>query len=146
MSGHVDPSKEQFAAFAKSGVAGPVQMLNLLRFNERARYADGHGEPGLTGAEAYKVYAKASAPFFAGVGGVMAWSGKPVAGVIGPPGEAWDAGFVAEYPDLDAFVSMVRNEGYQAIVHHRQAAVADSRLYGFAKSDAHGSGGPGVFG
>ena len=141
MSGHVDPSKDQFAAFAKSGVSGPVQMLNLLRFNERAQYADGQGEAGLTGAEAYKAYAKASAPFFQEVGGVMAWSGKPIAGVIGPPGETWDAGFIAEYPNLDAFVSMVRNEGYQAIVHHRQAAVADSRLYGFAKSDA-----PGVFG
>ena len=142
MSGHVDPSKEQFAAFAKSGVGGPVQMLNLLRFRDEAAYADGRApRPGMSGAEAYRAYAVASAPFFESVGGRMAWSGKPIAGVIGPPGEAWDAGFVAEYPGLDAFVSMVRDEGYQAIVHHRQAAVVDSRLYGFAKTD-----GSGVFG
>lgn len=142
MSGHVDPSKAQFAAFARSGAAGPVQMLNLLRFNERAAYADGQTpKGGMTGAEAYRAYALASAPFFEGVGGRMAWSGRPVAGVIGPPGEAWDAGFIAEYPNLEAFLGMVKDEGYQAIVFHRQAAVADSRLYGFTKADA-----PGVFG
>ena len=139
MSGHVDPSGEQFAAFARSGVAGPVQMLNLLRFRDRASYLDGQApREGMTGAEAYSEYARASAPFFQGVGGQVAWSGKPVAGVIGPPGERWDAGFLAEYPSLDAFVRMVRDEGYQAIVHHRQAAVADSRLYGFEKTDAGG--------
>ena len=139
MSGHVDPSKDQFKAFAASGITGPVQMLNLLRFRGAAAYADGQApRADMTGAEAYRAYALASAPFFEGVGGRMAWSGKPVAGVIGPPGEMWDAGFIAEYPSLDAFVSMVRNEGYQAIVRHRQAAVADSRLYGFAKTDAGG--------
>lgn len=139
MSGHVDPTREGFAAFAKSTVGGPVQMLNLLRFNEHAAYADGQApKGGMTGAEAYREYALASAPFFEGVGGRMAWSGKPIAGVIGPPGEAWDAGFIAEYPSLEAFVSMVKDEGYQAIVFHRQAAVADSRLYGFAKSEAGG--------
>ena len=142
MSGHVDPSRERFAAFARSGVRGPVQMLNLLRFEDRAAYADGEApRGGMTGAEAYREYARASAPFFEGVGGRMAWSGTPIGGVIGPPGERWDAGFLAEYPSLDAFLSMVKDEGYQAIVHHRRAAVADSRLYGFAKSD-----GPGVFG
>ena len=139
MNGHVDPSKDQFKAFARSGVTGPVQMLNLLRFRGRAAYADGQApRPGMTGAEAYREYAAASAPFFEGVGGRMAWSGRPVAGVIGPPGEAWDAGFIAEYPGLDAFVAMVRDEGYRAIVHHRRAAIADSRLYGFAKTDAGG--------
>ena len=142
MSGHVDPSRDQFAAFARADVQGPVQMLNLIRFNSHAAYADGLApRDGMTGAEAYKEYASASAPFFQGVGGKMAWSGLPIGGVIGPIDERWDAGFLAEYPSLSAFLSMVKDEGYQAIVHHRQAAVADSRLYGFAKSD-----GPGVFG
>ena len=139
MTGHVDPSRERFAAFAASGVAGPVQMLNLIRFRDAAGYADGRApRPGMSGADAYAEYARASAPFFRGVGGEIVWSGKPVAGVIGPAGERWDAGFLAEYPALDAFLRMVKDDGYQAIVHHRQAAVADSRLHAFARSEAAG--------
>lgn len=139
MTGHIDPSREQFAAFAKSGVSGPVQMLNLLRFRADAAYADGKApRGGMTGPEAYREYAKVSAPFFQAVGGKIVWSGKPVGGVIGPVGEDWDAGFIAEYEGIDKFLAMVGDEGYQAIVFHRQAAIADSRLFGFAKTEAGG--------
>jgi uncharacterized protein (DUF1330 family) len=134
---HIDPTREAFAALAKTPLEGAVQMLNLLRFRDRAAYEEGKApREGMTGAEAYKEYARSSEPFFKGVGGRIAWSGKPVAPVIGPEGEVWHAGFLAEYPSKDAFVRMVKDEGYQAIVHHRQAAVLDSRLYCFAKGEA----------
>ena len=134
---YIDPTREAFGAFAGLNHDGPLQMLNLLRFRGHAAYADGQApRSGMTGAEAYAEYARASGPFFQGVGGRLAWSGVPLAGLIGPPGERWDAGFIAEYPDKDAFVRMVRDQGYQAIVFHRQAAVADSRLYGFGPGEA----------
>ena len=134
---YIDPTRDAFAAFAKGPHTGPVQMLNLLRFRARAAYA-AEQAPGedLSGAEAYAAYSKASAPFFEAAGGRILWSGRPVAGVIGPADEAWDAGFIAAYPSKDAFLGMVRNEGYQAIVFHRQAAVADSRLFAFAPREA----------
>ncbi|WP_036766897.1 DUF1330 domain-containing protein [Parvularcula oceani] len=139
---HIDPTREAFHALAEKEIEGPVQMLNLLRFRDFAAYAEGQApKEKMTGAEAYAEYARVSAAFFKKVGGHMAWSGKPVAGVIGPGDERWDAGFIAEYPSKDAFIGMVKDEGYQAIVHHRQAAVEDSRLYCFAKKD-----GGGVFG
>lgn len=134
---YIDPTREAFAAFAKRDHDGPVHMLNLLRFRQVAAYPEGRApREGMSGAQAYAEYARASAPFFTGVGGEMVWSGKPLAGVIGPPGEAWDAGFLAGYPSKDAFLRMVKDEGYQAIVHHRQAAVADSRLFAFAPGEA----------
>ena len=133
----IDPSREAFGAFAKLDHDGPVQMLNLLRFRDQADYRAGEApRSGLGGAAAYAEYARASAPFFEAAGGTIAWSGKPLAGVIGPPGERWDAGFLARYPSKDAFLSMVRDEGYQAIVFHRRAALADSRLYGFGEGEA----------
>lgn len=136
---HVDPTKQAFAAFAKADISGPVQMLNLLRFREVASYEAGRApREGMTGAEAYKAYAKASEAFFRKVGGGMAWSGRPVAPLIGPDTERWDAGFIAEYPSKDAFTAMVKDPGYQAIVHHRQAAIADSRLHCFSKTGAGG--------
>ena len=48
--------------------------------------------------------------------------------LIGPKDKKWDICFIAEYPDADAFITMIRDPMYQAAVIHRQAAVKDSRL------------------
>ncbi|MEZ5895667.1 MAG: DUF1330 domain-containing protein [Parvularculaceae bacterium] len=125
MSKFVDPTRTQFNEFAKMTDDGPVWMLNMIRLRKKARYEDGRQ---ISGAEAYKAYAAASAPFFTGIGGRIVLSGAPQMMVIGPEDERWDVIFVAEYPNSAAFVAMVKNPGYQAIVHHRQAAVKDSRL------------------
>ncbi|HBK92779.1 MAG TPA: DUF1330 domain-containing protein [Parvularcula sp.] len=133
MVGHIDPSRAQFAAFMKLPDAGPIWMLNLIRLRKNARYEDGRKA---TGAVAYKEYAKASEEFFKGVGGRIVWSGAPQAVLIGPEKERWDLAFVAEYPSAAAFGEMVRNPGYQAIVHHRTAAVKTSRLIRIAPGAA----------
>lgn len=125
MSKFVDPTKAQFGAFMKLPDAGPIWMLNLIRLRKKAKYDD---EREASGADAYKEYAKTSEPFFAGVGGKIVWSGAPQAVLIGPEDEEWDLAFVAEYPSAAAFGAMVKTPGYQAVVHHRQAAVKDSRL------------------
>lgn len=122
---HIDPTRDQFAAFKALDRDQPVNMLNLVRLREVAAYADGRSA---TGAEAYAAYGRESAPIFQAVGGSIIWRGTPKATLIGPEGEAWDIAFVARYPTLGAFLSMVTNPDYQAVVYHRQAAVADSRL------------------
>jgi uncharacterized protein (DUF1330 family) len=104
---------------------GPIWMLNLIRLRKNAKYEDGREA---TGAEAYAEYGRTSEPFFKGVGGKIVWAGNPQLVVIGPEDEHWDMAFVAEYPSSAAFGEMVKNPGYQAIVHHRQAAVKTSRL------------------
>ena len=50
----VQPDPEQIALFVKT--EGPVCMVNLLKFKERAEYADGRTTD-LTGYEAYSLYA-----------------------------------------------------------------------------------------
>lgn len=125
MPGHVDPSRDQFRALMESPDQGPVWMLNLIRLRKKARYDDKRES---TGRDAYAAYAKESAPFFAKVGGRIIWSGAPRGVVIGGEDERWDVCFVAEYPSIAAFGAMVKDPGYQAIVHHRQAAVKDSKL------------------
>ncbi len=125
VSGNIDPTRERFSEMMKLAHEGPIHMLNLIRLRERAEYEDGREA---SGAEAYKAYGKESAPIFSRVGGkiVHAWDPKLV--LIGPDDEAWDVAFIAEYPSAGAFAEMVKDPAYQAIVHHRQAAVADSRL------------------
>lgn len=125
MTGYVDPTKESFAAFRALEREGPVHMLNLLRFRERAAYEDGTEA---TGAEAYRAYARESGPIFARLGGRQVWLGQPELMLIGPGEERWDLAFIAEYPSVDAFVAMLRDPDYRLAVRHRQAAVADSRL------------------
>ncbi len=48
--------------------------------------------------------------------------------LIGPEAERWDLCFIAAYPDVAAFVTMLRDPVYREAVKHRQAAVEDSRL------------------
>lgn len=122
---HIDPTKERFRAFREMERDGPVHMLNLLRFRDRAAYDDGTEA---TGAEAYAAYARDSGPILARLGGRQVWLGTPELTLIGPEAERWDLAFIAEYPSVAAFVAMLRDPDYRRAVRHRQAAVADSRL------------------
>ena len=125
MASHVDPSRERFAAFRSMARAGPVHMLNLIRFRDQAAYADGRVA---TGFEAYTAYGRESRPVFERVGGAIVWRGKFELMLIGPEGERWDECFIAHYPSPAAFVEMIRDPVYRQAVVHRQAAVLDSRL------------------
>ena len=125
MSQNIDPTPEQFKAFKDLPRDTPIMMLNLIELNESATYKDGRVA---TGAEAYRNYSKESGPIFSGVGGEIIWRGKPESIVIGPSDEHWDIAFIARYSNAGAFLEMVTNPDYQAIVFHRQAAVKDSRL------------------
>ena len=124
-TGFIDPTRDRFARFREMRRPGPVHMLNLLKFREKAAYDDGTDA---TGAEAYRAYARESGPIFKRLGGRQVWAGKPELMLIGPESEAWDLAFIAEYPSTDAFVAMLRDPDYREAVRHRQAAVADSRL------------------
>ena len=122
---HIDPTKIAFAALKDLPLDHPVDMLNLVKLRDQANYADGRTA---TGAEAYAAYGKESGPIFVKVGGKIIWSGEPQHIVIGPESETWDVAFVARYPSGQAFLDMVYDPNYQAIVFHRQAAVETSRL------------------
>ncbi len=125
MTGYVDPTQETFAAFRAADRPGPIQMLNLVRLRERAAYADGRSA---SGAEAYAAYARETAPVFTRLGGEIVWRGRFELTLIGPAEERWDLCFVAQYPNVAAFVEMLRDPIYREAVKHRQAAVEDSRL------------------
>lgn len=133
MTGYVDPTKETFAEFRANDRPGPIHMLNLVRFRDKAAYEDGRDA---TGAEAYAAYGRDSAPVFARLGGRIVWRGSFELTVIGPADETWDECFIAEYPSVAAFVEMLRDPVYREAVKHRQAAVLDSRLIRLAPAEA----------
>ena len=126
MSATVDPTPEQIGRLASGDPdAGPIVMLNLLRFRDQAGPVD--GVQGLTGREAYERYAAAVGSHLAAVGGRILSAGQCLEAVIGPDGE-WDMVALVEYPSRSAFLTMVGNVQYQAEAAWRTAALSDSRL------------------
>lgn len=118
-------SRERFAAFREGDRAGPVQMLNLIRLHEQARYPDGRC---CSGVEALGAYGRISEPVLARLGGRILWRGRFEQMLIGPEAERWDVCFIAEYPSVDAFAALFRDPVYREAMEHRLAAVKDCRL------------------
>ena len=133
---YIDPTKETFAAFRDNDREGPIHMLNLVRFREKAAYPDGRD---VTGAQAYAAYGSESYLVFSKLGGRIVWRGNFELMLIGPSEEKWDECFIAQYPSVGAFVEMVRDPVYREAVKHRQAAVLDSRLIRMSPAEV-GSG------
>lgn len=129
-AGSLEPTAEQLQQLAESTDPGPIVMLNLLRFKERADGID--AADGISGRVAYERYGMAVAPHLDRVGGRLLHAAESGAGVIGPAGEAWDLLLLVRYPSRTAFLGMIADPGYQAIHGHRAAALADSRLVCFA--------------
>lgn len=125
MADYIDPEREAFGAFRGIEREGPVHMLNLVKLKDTAVYEDGTM---VSGKEAYAAYGRASGPIFDKVGGRIFWSGQFELTLIGPADETWDVAFIAEYPNGQAFVDMVKDPDYQSAVKHRTAAVKTSRL------------------
>lgn len=123
---HIGFTGEEFNAFRNVPREGPIHMLNLVALRETAEYEDGRKA---SGAEAYAAYGRETAHILERLGGRIVWRGKMEAMLIGPQqGEEWDLCFIAEYPSVDAFVSMIKDPEYREAMLHRQAAVKDSRL------------------
>lgn len=129
---HLNPTREQFDAFKALPRDTPIMMLNLIRLNETATYPDGET---CSGAEAYRRYGELSGPIFRDVGGTIVWRGRQECMVTGPTDKQWDIAFTARYPDAHAFLAMVTNPDYQAIVVHRTVAAEDSRLIRFTEEE-----------
>jgi uncharacterized protein (DUF1330 family) len=125
----IEPGEAQLRAFATGAAAiAPITMLNLLRYRDRADYARHPAEPPCSGREAYGRYAAGALPCIAAAGGRVVFMGAASDSVIGPTDETWDDVLLVEYPSGHALLDMIASPAYRAIVHHRSAALEDSRL------------------
>ena len=123
----VNPAPEQLKkVLADMPKDQPVVMLNLLRFRDKADYADESGDR--SGREAYQLYMREAAACVSAVGAEVIWSGRSVGSLIAPPDESWDQVLLVRYPSIDAFMAMIESAEYKGVVKHRTAALSDSRL------------------
>jgi len=120
----IDPSADQVRALRDGGPEGPVVMLNLLKFRERANYPEGSPHAPCSGAEAYLRYQTA---FVEAVGDVshadVVWEGSIDAAFIGDAGQSWDKCLLVRYPSRQHFLSMMANATYRDALVHRYAGL-----------------------
>lgn len=118
----IRPNKDQFVELASSPDAGPVVMLNLLKFKARASGGDGDGEAG-SGADAYRRYGEAAVKMVEEQGGRVLWQGRADQILIGDPEQDWDSVVLVEYPSRKAFIDMVTTPKYEEAHEHREAGL-----------------------
>lgn len=119
----VFPNREQIEGFMAPGQDGPIYMLNLLTFKEKAEYPDGR-DTDLTGAEAYAVYSAEVAGHLATVGGRPMFAAKVERLMLGEVEALWDTAAIAMYPSRKAMMEMMSSPDYQASAVHRTAGLA----------------------
>jgi uncharacterized protein (DUF1330 family) len=119
----VTPNNEQMAGFLEEPDKGPIYMVNLLKFRDKAQYADG-SDADLTGQEAYARYGAGVTPLLAKHGGGMVFMGEVSRLMLGDVEDLWDQVAIAWYPTRQAMLDMMQSEAYQAIHVHRDAGLA----------------------
>lgn len=130
----VQPNPKAFAELISGQVDDePIVMVNLLKFKQEADYASlgsSHKDSQLklTGKQAYELYGEHVVEMIEDVGGKLLWQGTARFTFIAPEDESWDEVVLVLYPSRAAFLQMVTSGLYQKVVHHRDAALDDSRL------------------
>ena len=115
-------SDEQWDALKAMDVEGPVCMVNLLRFKDRAEYADGR-DTELSGIEAYQLYGGPMGEKIREAGGRVIHASQPIGMVVGEVEHMWDAVAIVEYPSLPEFIELIERPDVQALHPHRVAGL-----------------------
>ena len=119
----VTPSAEQIEGFLAPDAAGPIYMVNLLKFKAHAEYEDGR-ETSLSGREAYMLYATEVAKVIIQVGGKLTFGAEGKRLRLGEVEELWDQVAIAMYPSRAAMFEMIQLPAYAEISVHRTAGLA----------------------
>lgn len=136
----VDPTGERVRALRDDGPEGPVVMLNLLKFREKANYPEGHAGAGCSGAEAYRRYER----LFVGTVGDISrarpiYNGPVMQALVGDAAATdWDRMLIVEYPSRQHFLAMMADETYREGLVHRYAALERTILVQCGANDIRG--------
>ena len=113
---------QQMEALLKADNGGPVCMVNLMKFREKAEYEDGR-ETDLSGIEAYQIYGAVTGSLIKELGGEVVFTSVFNGMVVGEVEELWDVMAIAKYPTLQSFIDMVASPEYLKAYHHRLAGL-----------------------
>jgi uncharacterized protein (DUF1330 family) len=115
-AGAIRPNKEQFLELMAAPDEGPVVMLNLLKFKEKA-------SDGTSSGAAYGKYGDAAVQMVEARGGKVLWMGRADQILIGDPDEDWDSVALVQYPSRKAFIEMTSSADYDKAHEHRESGL-----------------------
>ena len=116
-------SPERIKEMMEEGPEGPIYMINLLKFKEKAEYEDGR-ETDLTGYQAYQLYAREVVKLLAEFGGKGFFAGDVTFLALGQVEDLWDEVAIAVYPKRADLFRMSSSKAWQEIAVHRTAGLA----------------------
>ena len=117
------PNKKQMEGFLAPDDGMAVYMVNLLKYKDKAEYADGRVTD-LTGQEAYYLYSKRVKRLLEKVGGEISFSGNVRRLTLGEVEDLWDDIAIAMYPSRSAMLEMMQLPEMAEISVHRSAGLA----------------------
>ena len=116
-------SEERIKEMMEPGPEGPIYMVNLLKFKDKAEYEDGR-ETDLTGRQAYQRYGAAVSRIIQDYGGEITFAADVTFLSLGQVEELWDEVAIAKYPNRGALLAMSSSPEWQEAAVHRSAGLA----------------------
>lgn len=113
---------ERLKGMMEKGPDGPIFMVNLLKFKDKAEYDDGR-PCDLSGRDAYMIYGRAVTELLPKFGGRGLFAGDVTFLALGQVEELWDEIAIAMYPDRASMVRMSMSEEWREIAVHRMAGL-----------------------
>ena len=123
------PSLEQLLKLNECSDSEPFHVLNLIKLNSKAQYADGR-ESKLTGAEAYALYGHEQQQHLREVGAEILLVGQLEELMIGQiEPDQWDFFAIVKYPNKSALRSFFSNPEWAKSNEHRVAGLKGQLLF-----------------
>ena len=116
-------STERIQEMMQPGPEGPIYMVNLLKFKDRAQYEDDR-QSELTGREAYQLYGQAVSKLIGEHGGEIVFVADVTFLALGQVEELWDEVAIAKYPNRAALLAMSSSQEWRDAAVHRSAGLA----------------------
>jgi hypothetical protein len=105
---------------------GPVWMVNLMKYREKADYLDGHPSD-ISGREADDLYTPYES--LAGVGAEIVFAAEVETQLLGDA-PVWDRVGVVKYPTRRAFIEMQARDDFQRQHAHKEAGMQETIVMG----------------
>ena len=119
----VPSTAKRLEEMMQPGPEGPIYMVNLLKFKDRAEYEDGR-ETDLSGYDAYQIYGREVFKLLPEYGGKLVFAGDVTFLSLGQVEELWDEIAIVMYSSRADLVAMSSSQAWQEISVHRSAGLA----------------------
>ena len=121
------PSTAQMQTALQRDDGSEIYMLNLLKFRDKAAYADGR-QSDLTGLQTYTICGRAMTRMVMEAGGKLVYVGKVRGLLVGGGDAQWDQVAIMMYPSFKVMAAITGSPAYADIHVHREAGLAGQVL------------------